>query len=117
MKAPPVKAPLQLEGWATDGHRVWRAIDGPTVCVLGDPTQLPLFDDATVRLQDAALIVCAPLLASALKECADRLERCCHHTGTAAEYAHAAVKEYRQLLQLAHRPLSTSEGSQRHGNV
>jgi hypothetical protein len=94
----------QAEPWATDGHRVWRAPSGPTVCMLGDPTQPSLFDDAettAMHYRDAAMIVCAPRLVAALAECADRLERCCHHSGSAAEFAMLAVKEYRQLVREA----------------
>jgi hypothetical protein len=94
----------QAEQWATDGHRVWRAPSGPTVCMLGDPTQPSLFEDAqttALRYRDGQLIACAPRLVAALAECADRLERCCHHSGSAAEYAVLAVKEYRQLVQEA----------------
>lgn len=94
----------QAEQWGTDGHRVWRAPAGPTVCMLGDPTQPSLFDDAettAMHYRDASMIVCAPRLVAALAECADRLERCCHHSGSAAEFAMLAVKEYRQLVHEA----------------
>lgn len=85
--------------WLTDGHRVWRAGGGPTVCVMGDPGQGSLFDDADAhQLLDAALVACAPRLRAALEDCARRLETCCHHSGSAAEYAHLAVKQYRDLI-------------------
>jgi len=101
------------ERWTTDGHRVWRAPSGPTVCMLGDPTQPSLFDDAdttAVKYKDARMISCAPRLAAALAECADRLERCCHHSGSAAEYAMLAVKEYRELVAVARSIRSAREG-------
>lgn len=37
-------------------------------------------------------------LRSALKRCADKLERCAIVSGTAPEYAAEAVKEFRDLL-------------------
>ena len=93
----------QAERWATDGHRVWRAPGGPTVCVIGDPGQHQLFPDARPhQLRDAALIATAPRLRAALAECALRLETCCHFNGTAAEYAHLAVKAYRELIAESH---------------
>jgi hypothetical protein len=93
----------QAERWATDGSRVWRAPGGPTVCVLGDPTQGSLFADADAhQLRDAQLIACAPRLRAALAECAKRLETCCHFSGSAAEYAHLAVKGYRDLIAESH---------------
>jgi len=67
--------------------------------MLGDPTQPSLFDDADAhQLRDAQLIACAPRIRAALEECAKRLETCCHHSGTAAEYAHLAVQRYRDLI-------------------
>jgi len=90
------------EHWATDGRRVWRAPGGPTVCVMGDPGQGSLFDDATdIQARDAAMVACAPRLVTALEECAKRLETCCHFSGSAAEYAVLAVKQYRDLIALA----------------
>ena len=89
------------ELWGTDGNRVWRGDRGPTVCLLGDPRQPQLFDDADtmeVQLMDAQLISCAPRLRAALLECARRLESCCHFTGTQAEYARLAVQGYRDLI-------------------
>jgi hypothetical protein len=66
---------------------------------MGDPGQGSLFDDAdAIQARDATLVACAPRLVAALDECARRLENCCHHTGTAAEYAHLAVKYYRALI-------------------
>jgi hypothetical protein len=104
----------ELDSWATDGHRVWRAPGGPTVCVLGDPTQGQLFDDAehiAHQLRNAALIVCAPRLQAALLECAARLERCCHHSGSGAEFAHLAVRQYRQLVAESKGQKPTREGT------
>ena len=99
MKAQHAPATLTTaERW---GHR-WpprvACASGRTVCVMGDPTQGSLFDDVELhQLRDAALIACAPRLAAALADCANRLERCCAQ-GSAAEYSHLAVREYRQLL-------------------
>lgn len=90
---------MAVKVWATDGRRVWRSPGGPTVCVMGDPGQGSLFDDADeLHARDAAMVVCAPRLVAALEECAKRLECCCHHSGTAAEYAVLAVKHYRDLI-------------------
>lgn len=95
--------PAAPEQWATDGRRVWRAPGGPTVCVIGDPGQGELFADVEMqRLYDAELIARAPQLRAALVECAKRLETCCHHNGITAEYAHAAVKGYRDLIAATH---------------
>lgn len=92
-----------VERWDTDGHRVWRAPGGPTVCLLGDPHQAQLFQDADAhQLRDALLIARAPQLRAALADCARRLESCCHHSGTAAEYAHLAVQGYRDLIAETH---------------
>lgn len=105
MKAKPEPASDldQAERWVTDGLRVQRGPGGPTVCLLGDPTQGSLFDDQPPhQYRDAALIACAPRLRAALWECAKRLETCCHHSGTAAEYAHLAVKRYRDLIAESH---------------
>jgi len=108
VKAKTKPAPVvddQVEHWTTDGHRVLRAAAGPTVCVLGDPLQPSLFADAADmahQWRDAALIATAPRLRAALAECAKRLETCCHHTGTAAEYAHLAVRGYRDLIAESH---------------
>lgn len=96
------------ELWATDGRRVWRAPRGPTVCTMGDPTQGSLFDDADAHLmRDAVMVACTPRLVAALEECAKRLETCCHHSGTTAEFSHQAVKGYRDLIAEAkgRRPL------------
>lgn len=108
MKAKPKPAPAvddRVEHWTTNGHRVLRAAGGPTVCVLGDPLQPSLFtdaDDTVHQWRDAALIATAPRLRAALAECAKRLETCCHFTGSAAEYAHLAVKGYRDLIAESH---------------
>lgn len=102
-KAEPERAQDLAEQWATDGHRVTRSPAGPTVCVLGDPTQPQLFEDSDAwQRRDAALIAAAPRLRAALVECANRLENCCHFNGTAAEYAHLAVKGYRDLIAESH---------------
>ena len=104
----------QAERWHTDGVRVSRGPGGPTVCMLGDPTQRQLFQDADAHQQnDAWLIATAPRLRAALQECAKRLETCCHHTGTAAEYAHLAVKGYRDLIAESHgqAPTSNAKGN------
>ena len=37
-------------------------------------------------------------LARALKECADRFERCCIHSGSDKEFAASAVSDYRAVL-------------------
>ena|SRR5688572_17459684 len=37
-------------------------------------------------------------LVEALKECADRFERCCIHSGSDKEFAASAVEKYRALL-------------------
>lgn len=90
---------MRAEQWETDGVRVWRAPGGPTVCMMGDPTQRSLFNDESEhQARDAQLVKCAPRLAVALAECATRLETCCHHSGSAAEYANLAVKQYRDLI-------------------
>lgn len=95
--------PAVVEAWATDGRRVWRAPAGPTVCMMGDPTQGSLFDDASEhQARDAALIACASRLRAALADCARRLESCCHYSGSTAEYALLAVKEYRDLIAESH---------------
>lgn len=89
------------ERWTSDGHRIRRARGGPTVCMMGDPQQPSLFDDSDTlnqQLQDADLIACAPRLRAALDDCAKRLEKCCHVNGIEAEYAHEAVRAYRDLI-------------------
>jgi hypothetical protein len=105
-----LKTASEPEQWATDGYRVWRAPGGPTVCTMGEPSQPSLFGDDVHQQRDAQAIVCLPRLLVALEECAKRLETCCHHTGTAAEYAHQAVKGYRDLLAEARGQKPRGEG-------
>jgi hypothetical protein len=60
-------------------------------------SQFPLEDHENHR-DHAALIIKAPALAEALRECADRFEACCKHSGSDPAYAAIAVRRYRTLL-------------------
>lgn len=87
------------EVWVTDGKRIRRgSIAGPVICTMGDPAQASLFEADAIEYADARLIVCLPRIIEALAECAHRLETCCHFSGSGAEYAHLAVKQYRDLI-------------------
>jgi hypothetical protein len=98
-----VKDEAAPEYWVTDGVLVRRGPGGPVVCTMGDLAQPSLFagDLTTFQLLDARMVACAPRLVAALEECAHRLETCCHHGGTTAEYSLAAVKGYRDLIAQA----------------
>jgi hypothetical protein len=50
---------------------------------------------------NAHLIAAAPRLLAALADCANRLERCCIHSGSDKEFAAHAVEDYRALISTA----------------